>query len=510
MQDTFLVKKTGSPSAAWRRYLWRGMIIFLTLTASCSAPQPSFPMLRFALANAPLNLDPRFATDAVATRINRLLYLPLVDFDAHARPVPALAQWKILTPQHYRFMLRADRPTFADGRTLTAQDVRATYASVLDPTTASPHRLSLLVIAALSVVNADTIDFHLHHPDPLFPGRLVLGIVPMRALQQGHALHRAPLGNGPFRFVAWPEEGRLILERRHDGRRVAFMHVADPTMRALKLRRGEVDMAQNDLPPEVVDLLSTQSALTVQRVAGSNYTYLAFNLTDPHLAQLVVRRAIAHALDREAIITYLFRGAARPAQALFAPPHWASLPLPPDHKPGYAYDPARARALLKSAGFGPHRPLKLSYKTSGDPFRVRLATVLQSQLSAVGIEVTLQSYDWGTLFGDIKAGHFQLYALSWVGIKTPDIFRYAFHSASFPPQGANRGRYRDADTDQLIEIADHRAQAVDYHAVQQRLLSELPVVPLWFEDQVAVWRQGVNGYQLAADGNYDGLITATW
>ncbi len=153
--------------------------------------------------------------------------------------------------------------------------------------------------------------------------------------------------------------------------------------------------------------------------------------------------------------------------------------------------------------------MELSYKTSSDPFRVRLATVVQAQLGQVGVRVRVQSYDWGTFFGDVKAGRFQLYGLTWVGIRTPDIFRYAFHSASVPPDGANRGRYRDPEADRLIEAAraepDLARQAALYRALQALLHQDLPYIPLWYEDQVFAARHRLVGYRLAPDGNYDGL-----
>jgi peptide/nickel transport system substrate-binding protein len=103
-----------------------------------------------------------------------------------------------------------------------------------------------------------------------------------------------------------------------------------------------------------------------------------------------------------------------------------------------------------------------------------------------------------------------MYSLAWVGIKTPDIFRYAFHSASLPPEGANRGRLANADIDRGIEAAEQGAtledQAADYRQVQALLLDLLPCIPLWYEDHVVAARQGISGYRLAPDGNFDGLL----
>ncbi|MGB5541152.1 MAG: ABC transporter substrate-binding protein, partial [Gammaproteobacteria bacterium] len=186
--------------------------------------------------------------------------------------------------------------------------------------------------------------------------------------------------------------------------------------------------------------------------------------------------------------------------------HWAGNAQlrPLDH------DPERARALLRQAGYSLERPLVLDYKTSTDPVRLRIATIIQQQLAEVGINMQLSSYDWGTFFGDIKAGNFQMYSLMWVGIKTPDIFRYAFHSRSLPPAGANRGRFADAAVDRIIEQAEQGAtlaeQGTGYRAVQARLVEQLPYVPLWYEDHVYAARNTITGYRLASDGNYDGLL----
>ena len=177
---------------------------------------------------------------------------------------------------------------------------------------------------------------------------------------------------------------------------------------------------------------------------------------------------------------------------------------------GIDYDPERARRLLAEQGYGAPGSLRIEYKTSTDPVRVRLATIIQQQLSQVGIDVSLRSYDWGTFYGDIKAGNFQMYSLSWVGVKLPEIFRYAFHSAALPPAGANRGFFISADADALIERAEAAAvlgdQLEPLQALQRHLLDELPYVPLWYEDHVFIARADIDGYRIAADGNYDNLV----
>lgn len=494
---------------------WRGIagqlvgvagLIFGLLLAGChgsAAPDT----IRLGIAAGPVTLDPRYATDAASYRINRLLYRSLVDFDDNNRPVPALAQWTQPNATTYRFELKQDGRRFHDGTTLTAADVAATYHSVLDPASASPHRGALAMIERIETDGADAVVFHLERKDPLFPGRLTLGILPAEKLEAGHPFGRQPIGSGPLRLVRWPSEERLVLKRERDNQLFEIVTVKDPVVRVLKLMRGEIDLAQGDLPQELLGWMRHRHGVQVYTSQGTVFTYLGFNMDDPLVGDLTIRRAIAHAIDRRAIIDHVLGEAARVAGSILPPDHWAGHP----DLHGYAYDPDKARALLLAAGYGEGNRPHIVYKTSNNPARIRLATIIQHQLEQVGFSVEIRSYDWGTFYADIKAGEFQMFSLSWVGLKLPDIFRYVFHSESLPPAGANRGRYSDPVADALIEAATSVTEANQerrvYRRLQQRLYEQLPYVPLWYEDNVLATRSGLAGYPLPADGNYDGLVT---
>lgn len=482
------------------------VLALMSVLAGCGDPSPE--TLRFGLKSNPITLDPRYATDAASSRINRLVYRRLVDFDEHFLPVPALATWQRLSPTRYRFELGDEGRRYHDGTRLVARDVQATYEYILEQSHASPHRGSIKHIERIEVIDEDTLEFELSKPDPLFPGLLSVGILPAALIESGHAFNRQPVGSGPFSFLEWPEDGRLILQRTRDRQRVAFIRVPKPTVRVLKLLRGEIDMMQNDLLPELVAWLRARDGIEVTQWRGTNFAYLGFNMRDPVVGDPRVRKAIAHALDREAIIEYVMGGSARRASAILPPEHWAGAP----GLPLLSYEPQTARKLLSEAGYSASNPARIVYKTSTDPFRVRLATIIQSQLSSAGFEVALKTYDWGTFYGDIKAGRFQMYSLAWVGVKMPDIFRYALHSESAPNAGANRGRFESPLADELIEQAevteDLNQQAALYRSLQAHLLDVLPYVPLWYEDHYYVARADISGYAVAADGNYDGLLTA--
>jgi peptide/nickel transport system substrate-binding protein len=429
----------------------------------------------------------------------------LVEVNGKGLPAPGIADWQMITPTHYRFSLNENAATFPDGKRLVAADVVMTYQTVLSGSSASPFKSSLEMVHEVRLIDERNLDFILKHQDPLFPAYLELGILPAEQIEKGRKFERSPFGSGSFIADDVTVSGTVTLRRRTDDLLVQLLEVKNPLVRILKLQRGEIDMLQNDLSPELLSYISDQQSIVTKRAKGSNFTYMGFNLEDSTLADIRVRRAIAHAINRQEIIDKIMQGAAREAESLFPPEHWAGNSKLIPHQ----FDPNRSRQLLSEIGYSVENPLHLTYKTSSDPFRIRLATILQSQLSRVGIEIEIKSYDWGTFFGDIKAGNFQLYSLSWVGVRTPDAFRYIFASDSLPPTGANRGRYSSKLVDDLLLKAENseslEQQAMIYRKVAHQIHRDLPYIPLWYEDQYVVYGQRIEGYTLSPDGNYDGL-----
>ncbi len=487
---------------------------FIGLLTACgkSAPDTNVQTrviqqpIRFAIAQAPLNLDPRYATDAASERVNRLIYRSLIDFDKSAKPKPDLATWVEISPIQYRFTLLNSREqpnsVFHDNTLLMAQDVVATYQS-FSQLKDSPNSAEFSNIRRVEALNDNVVDFYLKQPDTNFVAKLMIGILPQALIKAGHDFAHQPLGSGPLKFVSW--KNNLQLQRVADQQDFILSEVKDPTVRVLKLMRGEADLLQGDLPPELVKYLQKQNNIKVQSSIGANFSYIGFNLRDPVLSKLAVREAIAHALDRQAIIQQAMVKGTREAGAILPPEHWAGN----QNLSAYDYNPKLARELLQQAGI--KLPLKLVYKTSTDAQRVRLATMMQAQMREAGIELEIRSLDWGTFFSDIKQGNFQLYGLTWVGIKTPEIYTKAFGSQSIPPLGVNRGRFQDKALDDLMLLAQHSQQVDDWQKVTAYIHHALPYVPLWYEGQFSAMRKDEGkvlvNYALQPDGNWDGLKT---
>jgi len=210
------------------------------------------------------------------------------------------------------------------------------------------------------------------------------------------------------------------------------------------------------------------------------------------------------------MIQYLWRGQAQPARSVLPPQSWAYN----EDVPRYDYDPGKARQLLDAAGYPAVNGVRfrVAMKTSTDENTRLMVAVLQQQLRDVGIALDIRSFEFATFFSDVTHGAFQLYGLRWIGgNEDPDIFEYAFHSAKFPPNGANRGFYSNARLDALIDQArretDQNVRKQLYAEVQQILANDLPYINLWYLDNVVVHTKRVQNVTLNPSGNYDFLKT---
>jgi peptide/nickel transport system substrate-binding protein len=493
------------------------LILFFFGLAACSrqAPHADFTL---ALESFPATLDPRYPTDAYSGKVQGLIFNGLMKWDDRLMLVPDLAEsLEFLSDTRMRFVLRRG-VVFHDGKTFTARDVLYTFKTVMDPKYRSPHYSTFNKIAELEAKDDQTIEIELKEPFAPFLTALTLGIIPENADRGPTPFAKRPVGTGPFRFSqALVDQWVLLTANPHSFEGVPSLGsvlirtVRDDTTRVLAMLRREVDLVQNAVPLVMAPWLQKHGGLKMRSDLGINYVYLAFNLNDPLLQDRRVREAVALAVSRKALIEYRLKGFAREATGLLAP----SSEFYNGKVETYGYDPERAKTLLTEAGFpdpdgeGPRPRMKLVYKTSNKRDRVAMARAIAQDLKAVGIEVEVRPYEWGTFFRDIRTGNFQIYSSTWVGVTDPDIYYLAFHSDMAPPKGANRGFYRNPELDILVEKArlelESAARRKIYAKVQEIVAHDLPYVSLWWEDNVVFTQESVEGYELRPDASLIGL-----
>ncbi|MDX8413015.1 MAG: ABC transporter substrate-binding protein [Mariprofundales bacterium] len=458
--------------------------------------------IRVGMAQLPITLDPRFATDAASVKVQQFLHRGLVRLDDQFQPQPALAQsWQHPSPLKWRFLLRQGLH-FHDGSLLSALDVVATLNSVLDPAFASPLRASFAAVAAVEAVNPYMVEIRLKRVDASLLTRLVIGILPA-SLAKKPQQARQTMGCGRYRLGAWQGNRIALMAIDRTKPDIVVIRVKDPVTRALKLEQGEIDLMQNDFPLYLLDWLKQQPHLQVITAPSTTFSYLGLNLHDPLLKQLKVRQALALALDRRRLKRALFNDAPVLASTVLPAFHWATAKLPITD-----YDPTKAAALLDAAGYPPNQQgirFHLSYRTSTDPQRVRLATAIAAEWRKIGVDVSVQSLEWGGFYARIKRGDFQVFSLSWVGIVDPDIYRWILHSSMWPPKGANRGRYRDDQVDRWLDDASSSENKILrrdlYGKIERKMLADLVYIPLWYEPVTVVFRDSLQGFMPRADGS---------
>jgi peptide/nickel transport system substrate-binding protein len=475
-------------------------------SAGCANRRPEGDAIVVALANSPVNLDPRVGADEASQKAHQLLYNTLVKLDSDLTLVPELAETlEQPDPLTYVATLRKG-VLFHNGRELSSEDVVYTFRSFLDPTFRGRSG-AYRVLASVDAIDRYTVQFTLKEPFAPFRINLVMGIVQAGS---GAGNARNPIGTGPYRVRQFVQDDRLVLEpfdRHYAGRPkntgLVLKVVPDDTMRGLELRKGTVDLIVNDLSPDVVWQLGKEGALGVAKAEGSDYAYIGLNLKDPHLQKLDVRRALGYAIDRQAIVDHLRRGYATVATGIVPPMSWAYEKNVFD----FTYDPAKARHLLDAAGFpdpdgdGGLPRFRLSLKTStSEVYRVQAAAI-QHDLAKVGVAVDVKSSEFQTLFTDVQRGNFQLYTLQWVGVTDPDMLRRVYHSRQAPPTGLNRVFYANPEVDRLIDEAAKAVEVAErrelYGSAQRLIADDVPYISLWYKTNIAVFQPDIRGVRLS-------------
>lgn len=457
--------------------------------------------LRVAVSTEPPGLDPTTnAAAAIKLLLHHNLYESLVQFDAHAQLHGQLAvAWEISEDGLvYTFFLR-EGVLFHDGTPCDGEAVRRSFLRTLDPQTGHPNRAFYAAIDEV-VAEGNRVQFRLKYPYAPFLALLALGdsvVVPAHRTD----LATRPVGTGPFRFSEWRPADRLILVRNGDYYlpdrpkvdRVVFRFLPDPAAQLAALRAGDVDLVA-EVTPEVGAALRNDPRFRVVSGPSNLVQLLAINNARPPLDQLPVRQAIAHAIDRRAIIDRVFLGFGTPIGSHLTP----AVPYYVDLTDLYPYDPAEARRLLAAAGYGNGFGLRMVLPGNYAQ-HVRTGEFIAAQLEAVGIRVRIELVDWSTWLDRVFGkADYDLTVIGHIGRVDPALM--------LTPYGADRLDYyfrrgwRNPELEELlvqgVQVSDPEARGGIYARVQEILAQE--VVNYFIQDMAAIHalRSGVRGVQV--------------
>ena len=512
------------------------LVCFVGLTGCYRKAAQEPGQVTFLLESSPTNLDPRYGTDGVSQRIDRLIFNGLVKRDLQMNLQGDLAEkWENPDPLTYIFHLKPGI-RFHDSRMLTSRDVKATIEFMMNPANKSAKRGAFTMIQSIETPDPATVIFHLKEPYASFLWNLEKSAVGIAPANAGIDFQQHPIGTGPLKFVSQKQEEEVVLQRNDDyfdlarpanadgvdavrqrpegkdtyfrTQKVTFRVVPDAIVRALELRKGSADVEMSSLSPDMVAVLMKRQDLRVTEISGTNFAYLGVNFEDPILRKREVRQALAYATDRQSLVKYLLHGQARLASGILPPNHWAY----EGNVRKYGYDRAEAERLLDAAGYprgANGMRIHLILKVSTQEQARLLGAALQDQWKKVGVDLEVRPLESATLFADLAKGNFQLSYAIWVGANNdPDVFSLVFSSERFPPNGANRGHYKNARVDELItniRAEPNREKRKQSCSEVQRIVAEdLPYIPLWYTDVVSVhqpWLEVV----LTPTGDFDFL-----
>ncbi len=465
-------------------------------------------------------LDPQDIEDGESVKVCNNVYETLVTYGPDGPDiVPCLAvSWEHSADgRTWTFRLRPN-VKFHDGTPFDAAAVVFCFERMLKPDHEHrhdgtfPYASFYAVIEGVEAPDPATAVFRLKEPQATFLANLamfpamIFSPAAIRAKEDRFPFE--PVGTGPFRFVRWDRNERIILDAYPDhwaGRpkvdRVIFRPIPENSVRFQLLRSGELDLIDG-LNLSDLDAVKADAGLSLLEISGMNFGYLSFNTMKKPFDDARVRRALAHAIDREKIIKLALRGYGATGANPMPPTVWG---YHKDLQP-YAYDPARARALLQEAGHGKGMTLDLWAMPNPRPYMPepqKVAQIIQEDLRAIGVEAKIVSYDWQTYREKMRHGEHDLGLLGWITDNgDPDNFLYALLDQDNAVVGSalNVSFYRNQEVhDRLVAAQkelDPPARLRLYHEAQEQILKDCPMLPLAYLPEFAATRKRVTNYRL--------------
>ncbi len=497
-----------------RRY--SSITLAFVALAACSGPRRRTPddTAVVLVESAMTTADPRYTVTTYDNRLARLVCagITAVDTPDLVPRLDAASALDRVDDVTTDVTVRADA-RFSDGTPVTAADVAYTFESVLADPASPTHRNIAERIRSVEVLAPLRARFHLVAPVATLASDLDFGIVRPREPGQ------PPLCAGPYVLreltpeAVWLDRNPYYFGAAAQLAHVELRVVPDAAARVIMLVGGTADLLQNNVRLDLVDDIAARPGVRAASAPSDILTYLMMNTTDPLLADVRVRQAIALAIDRPAIVAASFGGRAMLATGLLPPSH----PLYDAAVPHWNRDLPRASALLDAAGLrrgDDGRRAHLIYKTSSDAFRLVVARELAAQLADIGLDVEVRGFEFATFFADVKRGNYQLASMQTSEITGPDYYYAYFHSSRIPsprdPDANNRWRYANAELDRLLEQGrqtDDPTQARRiYDRVQEIVATDVPIVPLWHEDNVVLSGAGVSGFTITPNARLGGLV----
>ncbi len=384
-----------------------GLVVATALTTAAFALPAQATELRMAWSQDATGLDPHKQTAFSSIRLLELIYEPLVRLDADLKIVPAIAESWTFSPDAKTLTFKLDpKAKFSTGDQVTSADVKASFERILDQQTGAAARSNFLAISSIDTPDAETVIFNLSEPDaPILSAMTTTNaaVVPESAIKDG-TIGTKPIGSGPFELTDWqPNSKDVLSENPHwaggktgvDGITISVIPDETAILASLRAKQTEFALLNN---PLVATLVPKEPDLQLNSVGGLSYNVLQLNPSRKPMDNLKVRQAMSCAVDRQAVLDTASLGQGQVTGPLTQPFYRAPL----DTLFCYKQDVAKAKELMKEAGYPNGFSATVIAATGEPPVASAEAQVLQSQLAAIGVKL------------DIKLMELNVYVDAWL------------------------------------------------------------------------------------------------
>ena len=468
--------------------------------------------LIFGRGGDSLTLDPARVLDGESAKVCDMLYDTLIQYREDTTDLePALAAawessadglvWTFHLRQGVQF--HDSTPLNADAVVFSLTRPQAVY-----------REFQAEFISQIIALDPFTVQIALKMPFAPFINALTgfeYSIVSPMAVQHfGDNFASNPVGTGPFKFVQWDRDDKIVLEANDThwaGRpsldRIIFRSIPDNSVRLMELQQGDLHVMEFPNPDEI-PLIRGDAQLELLMQSSLNVGYLAMNMDKPPFNNLKVRLAINHAINKVEIVDRLYQGTGIPAKNPIPPTLWSY----DDTIEDYEYNPELAKQLLAEAGYPDGfettlwaLPVPRPYIPDG----FALAEVLQSELRNIGVETQIVTYDWGTYLEKTENGEHDMAMLGWIAGGDPDNFFYYLLSKIHAQKPAlNIAFYRSDEMQDVLEQArtstDRNERIELYQQAQAIFHRDAPWVPLAHGQRLLVVDRRVRNLRLAPIG----------
>jgi ABC-type transport system substrate-binding protein len=464
--------------------------------------------------NEPTTLDPALSPALSSDRnLLNLFYEGLVRQERDGKIVPALAESWTVEGKTVTFKLRQN-VTFHDGSPFDANVAVWNIRRVISPATKSLKAPTLSKVSSVTAVDASTLKIELTAPDPLLlthlsyePGMMVSQKAVTGA---GKDFARNPVGTGPFMFEQWTPKSQLSVKRnttywRKDAEgkalprleKVVARFITEPKTLRAELSTGGVQLVRT-LPPEEFAQLKDNKQVTLEDTGVRRSYYLIMDNTKAPFNSPAVRKALTAGIDREGVGKAAASGEYDLSSTFATKTDWfydASLPVP-------AFDAEKAKAALAAAGVKPGTTVKLVVRNR--PPDPTIAQLIQANLQAIGLQVTLESLQFESYLAKLKGGEFDL-ALGVIDVPRYDAsLLWDPYLRSTGPN--NFAKINDPEIDKQLETArstdDRTVRKQAYVEVQKRVLDQAYLAFLHQPRSPAIYRTNLKGLAFDIDGQW--------